>query len=199
MEAGAAVITSLAGAQQHAFPEFNEFNGGSGPHVRVFDGGSFTSDEAVLWGWTSSYDFHEAGSPAAISYTTGVGRFAFEFSSPVGAALLRLDWGQQNPLWAPLSLNAYDSEGSLLESLVLASGGMDRVDRGNIGFSFADAGIRRLELSGHYFSARDLVSGGAVAAVPEPATWAMMIAGFGMVGGAMRFARGRRKVAVSYG
>jgi hypothetical protein len=31
-------------------------------------------------------------------------------------------------------------------------------------------------------------------AVPEPATWAMMIAGFGLVGGAMR----RRKVAVSF-
>jgi hypothetical protein len=32
------------------------------------------------------------------------------------------------------------------------------------------------------------------AAVPEPATWAMMIAGFGLVGGAMR----RRNVKVSY-
>ncbi|WP_368039583.1 PEPxxWA-CTERM sorting domain-containing protein [Sphingomonas sp. ID1715] len=31
----------------------------------------------------------------------------------------------------------------------------------------------------------------SVAAVPEPATWALMIGGFGMVGGAMR----RRKVA----
>ncbi|MDB5453794.1 MAG: hypothetical protein JWO33_2372, partial [Caulobacteraceae bacterium] len=28
-----------------------------------------------------------------------------------------------------------------------------------------------------------------VAAVPEPATWAMMIAGFGMIGGAMRHRR----------
>ena len=30
--------------------------------------------------------------------------------------------------------------------------------------------------------------------VPEPATWAMMIAGFGLVGGAMR----RRKATVSF-
>jgi PEP-CTERM motif len=30
--------------------------------------------------------------------------------------------------------------------------------------------------------------------VPEPASWAMMIAGFGLVGGAMR----RRKVSVTY-
>jgi hypothetical protein len=39
---------------------------------------------------------------------------------------------------------------------------------------------------------------GSVAAVPEPATWAMMIGGFGMVGGAMRSARRKQKVAVKY-
>ena len=33
-------------------------------------------------------------------------------------------------------------------------------------------------------------------AVPEPATWAMMIGGFGAIGGAMRYRR--RKVAVSF-
>jgi len=35
-------------------------------------------------------------------------------------------------------------------------------------------------------------------AVPEPATWAMMIGGFGMVGGAMRSARRRTKTTVSF-
>jgi choice-of-anchor C domain-containing protein len=35
----------------------------------------------------------------------------------------------------------------------------------------------------------------SIAAVPEPATWAMMIGGFGMVGGAMRLARRRQKAA----
>jgi hypothetical protein len=38
----------------------------------------------------------------------------------------------------------------------------------------------------------------ALGAVPEPATWAMMIGGFGMVGGAMRSARRKQKVTVSY-
>ena len=36
----------------------------------------------------------------------------------------------------------------------------------------------------------------ATAAVPEPATWAMMIGGFGLVGASMRYRR--RKVAVSF-
>ncbi len=38
--------------------------------------------------------------------------------------------------------------------------------------------------------------GAGAAAVPEPATWAMMISGFGLVGGAMR--RRATKVAVTY-
>ena len=36
------------------------------------------------------------------------------------------------------------------------------------------------------------------AAVPEPATWAMMLLGFGFVGGVMRIAKRRQKVSVSY-
>ena len=34
----------------------------------------------------------------------------------------------------------------------------------------------------------------SIAAVPEPATWAMMIGGFGLVGGALRLARRREKL-----
>ncbi|MGB7418040.1 MAG: PEPxxWA-CTERM sorting domain-containing protein [Erythrobacter sp.] len=35
-------------------------------------------------------------------------------------------------------------------------------------------------------------------AVPEPTTWAMMLLGFGFIGGAMRFARRGQKLTVSY-
>ena len=35
-------------------------------------------------------------------------------------------------------------------------------------------------------------------AVPEPATWAMMIFGFGLVGGALRSAKRKQKLAVSF-
>jgi hypothetical protein len=40
--------------------------------------------------------------------------------------------------------------------------------------------------------------GTITSAVPEPATWAMMIGGFGMVGGAMRSARRKQKLTLSY-
>ena len=48
--------------------------------------------------------------------------------------------------------------------------------------------------SGGYWTAQTIVAGPG--AVPEPATWAMMIGGFGAIGGAMRYRR--RNVAVSF-
>jgi hypothetical protein len=42
------------------------------------------------------------------------------------------------------------------------------------------------------------VAGAPVAAVPEPATWALMLLGFGFVGGAMRSAKRKQKLTVSY-
>jgi hypothetical protein len=39
---------------------------------------------------------------------------------------------------------------------------------------------------------------GSASAVPEPATWAMMIGGFGMVGGSMRSARRKQRAGASY-
>jgi hypothetical protein len=38
----------------------------------------------------------------------------------------------------------------------------------------------------------------AASGVPEPATWAMMLIGFGLAGGAMRSAKRRQKLSVSY-
>ena len=38
----------------------------------------------------------------------------------------------------------------------------------------------------------------SIGVVPEPATWAMMLLGFGFVGGAMRSAKRRRKLALSH-
>ena len=50
---------------------------------------------------------------------------------------------------------------------------------------------------GEQSSGRVTVSvAGATGAVPEPATWAMMLAGFGIIGGAMRR---RQRVSVSFG
>jgi hypothetical protein len=60
------------------------------------------------------------------------------------------------------------------------------------------AGTYTLTVSGVSFGNKATFAGNFnVAAVPEPATWAMMIGGFGMVGGAMR--RRRVSTKVSFG
>lgn len=70
----------------------------------------------------------------------------------------------------------------------------------NIGTTFAGT-ARSIDFGGtaNYTAYDNITFGSDVAgggAVPEPATWAMMIGGFGAIGGAMRYRR--RKTAVSF-
>jgi PEP-CTERM motif len=68
-----------------------------------------------------------------------------------------------------------------------------------IGVSFSGI-AKSIDFGGgaNFVAYDDITFGSATpGAVPEPATWAMMIGGFGMVGGAMRYRR--RKTAVSFG
>lgn len=48
------------------------------------------------------------------------------------------------------------------------------------------------------FTPNFTLTANAVGAVPEPSTWALMLLGFGFVGGAMRSSKRRQKVNVSY-
>jgi hypothetical protein len=56
-------------------------------------------------------------------------------------------------------------------------------------YNFAASGISRITFSTSDDFGVDNFNIGTISAVPEPATWAMMIAGFGMVGFAMRSRR----------
>jgi hypothetical protein len=49
-------------------------------------------------------------------------------------------------------------------------------------------------LKGTFLLSSGFVTISSVAAVPEPATWAMMLVGFGMMGGALRYRRRGTKV-----
>lgn len=66
-----------------------------------------------------------------------------------------------------------------------------------VNFSISGGTPSGLPGGGDYFAVDDLQIN-AVAAVPEPTTWAMMLLGFGFVGGAMRAAKRRQKVTVFY-
>jgi hypothetical protein len=64
-------------------------------------------------------------------------------------------------------------------------------------FTFNAAGVTSVRISGDSpFAIDNVVLSDRVAAVPEPASWAMMIVGFGAIGAA---ARRRQRVAVRFG
>jgi hypothetical protein len=74
---------------------------------------------------------------------------------------------------------------SLTASFTLAAGeSFDIVSDKNANYFYDDT-----LFTGHFI-------GGAAAPAPEPASWAMMLAGFGMIGGALR---SRRRIAVAFG
>ena len=73
--------------------------------------------------------------------------------------------------------------------------GFNGINRVN--FSISGGTSAGLSGSGNYFAVDDLKIN-AVAAVPEPATWAMMLLGLGFIGGAMRSAKRRQNVTVSF-
>ncbi len=55
--------------------------------------------------------------------------------------------------------------------------------------TFSDGTIGRVTFAGNTTSTTFTATSTAVAAVPEPATWAMMLVGFGMVAGTARYRR----------
>lgn len=97
--------------------------------------------------------------------------------------------GLQSNNWGPYTatLTAYGLDGTTVLGTSSYSAVSANAPGTQLGFSLAVAGIRSIVLS----STNDLDGVGLgnitiLSAVPEPATWAMMIAGFAMAGVAMR-------------
>jgi hypothetical protein len=67
----------------------------------------------------------------------------------------------------------------------------------NINVDYADGVDAILSASPSITTTLDYASS-STGAVPEPATWAMMLLGFGFVGGAIRSSKRRQKVTASY-
>lgn len=104
------------------------------------------------------------------------GTFTFDDEALVSVSNVNTTGGSFQPLE---SLSAFDGGN--------ASGNWQLRIRDQFGADAGNLGSWTLTLTG-----------AQAGAVPEPATWAMMILGFGFVGGTMRTARRRQKTAVSY-
>jgi PEP-CTERM motif len=193
--AQAAVVTTLANGTAIPIPTANILT--SGPET--FGPLTFTSNALGKFGWTSSFDFGNNGSWTGTPPFIGLnvssnGNFnyatmTFTFDTPTSGILADLNWNAQESGNLQSYLAAYDSDGALIDVLALIrnGGGVNAVQPGFWGFSRAQADIKYFQLSNGFVALRELsYVAPAISAVPEPTTWAMVIAGFGIVGAGLR-------------
>lgn len=200
--ASAAVITSLPGGEAQAFTRNTgqvsgpQSFGNGGAYLVTTPGGANTNS---YFGYTGSFTIPSGGAGtnwgggepfAAVGLNSVV--MSFTFADPVAAALAEFSWSRAAD--KVFTLSAYDIGGRLLERLSFAANDT-AYTKGFYGFERAANDISRFEVQGYYFGARNLstLTKDVAVAVPEPATWLMMIGGFGLAGVAVR---GRRRSAL---
>ncbi|MGN6589943.1 MAG: PEPxxWA-CTERM sorting domain-containing protein [Sphingomicrobium sp.] len=198
----ASVITgagSLAGASAINLPASNYT--GAGP-VAIGGGVTWNSNQAnSLFGWTGGYTTGNAtiapGTPIIElndAYDVGTGGYAsmwLNFATPTSGFLADLFWtDNENTNANSAGMYIYDSSMQLLEYIALNSNGNGtNTTSGYYGFSRPTADISYVYFDNSHLGARDLSYVGPtidVGSVPEPATWAMMLLGFGVIGLALR-------------
>lgn len=120
------------------------------------------------------------------------------YSSVAAANKLELDDAFGDAPNAPVNF-----PGSLLNGTIyvgIHSGGGGALGVGN---STTFYRINAVNLDSFVFDPQGISTATLIASVetpvPEPSTWAMMLLGFGIVGGAMRAVKRRQKCSVSYG
>jgi len=192
--AAASVVMSIPGGTLQAMPASNQFTAGP-----VVFGDSVTwtaSNSFAVFGWTDGYGFNDngtwAGVPPMAGVNTNLGSMTFTFASDLSAVGGIIDWAKLGSDYQNSSMSIYNSNGDLLETLILMSNATNQVTPDSFyGFSRGQADIHSFVLSNGFVGLRNLTTLGS-SAVPEPGTWAMMLLGFGAIGMSVRR---RRKVA----
>lgn len=111
------------------------------------------------------------------------GSLTFNLASPVNG--FGFFFGASDIAW---TFSTYDPDGNLLDSLAI--GPTNASNAGDFYYTLDTIGSATLRGDSSDYIFIDHVVFGAV---PEPAAWALMIAGFGMIGGALR----RQRLAIA--
>lgn len=169
---------------------------GAGP--QSYGGVTWTSTASIqggsAFGWTGGYGFNYNG------YWSGtpmegvndsfddygvVDTMTFTFTDAVTAFGGEINWVQSS---TPVTIAAYDSSNNLLDIITLSDDSINlQTPNQFYGFIEGSASIAKVELTDGYIGIQDIKAIGLP--IPEPATWIMMILGFGMLGFAMRARR----------
>jgi hypothetical protein len=204
--ANAALIQAPVGATVD-FAAANYFGSGA---VAVAPGISWSStntneQRGSVFGYDKGYGFGENGfsndvvvglNDSSDAYGV-VDSMTFSFDHPVSSIGAVLNWV---PTGAPVTIAAYDASDQLLDSLTLSQGGANLVAPDAFyGFQERSSEISSFVLTDGYVAAIGGLDVGAVniSAVPEPASWAMMLVGFGGLGVSLRLARRRSGIAMA--
>jgi hypothetical protein len=136
-----------------------------------------------------------SGSQGILAEDSPRSEFRADFAGTTG--FVSVDLGDFNSDADLLFLEVFDAGNVLLGSSSLAIDASDSVmhtlTATFAGIAYAKFGARAPALNGSSVLADNLTFDLGNGAVPEPATWAMLIAGFGLAGGALR----RRSVRLS--
>lgn len=157
------------------------FSGGAGPASLTFNLEGYISLDGDGNGFTDTFQAMLNGTTfLSGAFDLGGGGSNVLFTSPAGTTFTVTPVGNGSPTFGG-GLASFSTTLNLIEGL------------NTLSFSF----IGPLQGAGDegWGINSVLVDGNAVAAVPEPATWAMMILGFGLVGATLRYRRRSTKVA----
>ncbi len=196
-----AAVWNGAGGTAIAIPAINAFGGGPetiAPGI-VWSSTNASTQSGSVFGYTGGYGLGSNGSEAGNSIiglndTSSVygvvDSMTITFAHAVNAFGGIINWYADGG--DLVTISAYDASNNLLDSLVLSNGSGNVVAPGAFyGFTEGSASIKSFVLTDGYVIAYGLESSGG--SVPEPATWALMLGGFGLAGVALR----RRQVAVA--
>ena len=178
-----------------AYPGFYTFTAGP----IALPGGitySSTSGSSVLG--TGGYGLNENGA-ATVTRIGGTNSpndtVTFTFATPVPVFGAGFNYAVIDgvPVGNAPVISAFDSGGALIASYDLEALATIRTSGNDLflfrGIDGQGTGIKSFTMSGAYI----IAAGTFTAGVPEPASWAMLIAGFGLTGAALR----RRRAAIA--
>ena len=185
--AAAGVTNSLPGGVPQVMPNLGDAAFTAGPVTFGDTTYSSTDSESVL-GWSGGYSFGPNGTWSGVpmaGLNTAVGTMTFAFDHTLFGVLADLNWAVPGASDGnPIYMIVYDSSFNPLEGIFLASGSANYQSPGAWGFIRPEGDIAYLTLSNGYIGAKNFETLGG--AVPEPATWALMLLGFGAAGVVLR-------------
>lgn len=167
-------------------------------------------------GTTSTEDFSDANLVTGLSISSGTGSVttgAFRDRLTLGTASIFTFASPQSAFGGIFDLSPGGFGLGLSFSLGLAGGGTETISQFDpnctgcfFGFTstnpFLSVSINPGTGAGsaetYNLDNLQFASATPIGAVPEPGTWAMLLLGFGLIGAAMRSAKGKQKVTLSY-